>query len=98
MKDSIVDKLLCTTGYLPPRNEEEMMAFEKVYSQKAVRKEFHVDVDRIVNGGCRVKPMVRPVGSGAVSSSDMRLAARNFEGLPKEFVNKIKKQHKKEDD
>ena len=98
MKDSIVDKLLCTTGYLPPRNEEEMMAFEKVYSQKEVKKGFHVDVDRIVNGGCRVRPFLRPMGSGTFSSSDMRMAARNYENLPKEVVDKIKEQHKKEDD
>ena len=26
MKESIIDKILCSTGYLPPRNEEEMNA------------------------------------------------------------------------
>lgn len=49
MKESIVDKLLCTEGYLPPRNDEEMIAFEKIYSRMSVNREFHVDVDRIVN-------------------------------------------------
>lgn len=98
MKDSLVDKLLCTTGYLPPRNEEEMMAFEKVFSQKTIRKDFHVDVDRIVNGGCCVRPLAQPLGSGPFSSSDMRMAARNYEALPKDVIEKIKKQHKGEDD
>ncbi len=98
MKDSIVNKVLCTTGYLPPRNEEEMMAFEKLYSQKAVKKDFHVDVDSIVNGGCRVRPLEGLMGSGTFSSSDMLMAARNYENLPKEIIDKIKKQHKKEDD
>lgn len=98
MKDSIVDKLLCTTGYLPPRNEDEMIAFEKAYSQKAVRKDFYVDVDRIVNGSCRVKPLVSPMGSETFSSSDIRMAARNYENLPKEVIERIKQQHEKEDD
>ena len=98
MKDSIVNKILCTTGYLPPRNEEEVMAFEKLYSQKAVKKDFHVDVDRIENGVCRVRSLVGSMGSGTFSSSDMLMAARNYENLPKDVMDKIKKQHKKEDD
>ena len=98
MKDSIIDKLLCTTGYLPPRNEEEMVAFEKVYSQKAVRKVFHIDVDRIVNGSCRVRPLTRPLGTRTFSPSDIRMAARNYESLPKDVIEKIKNQHKGEDD
>lgn len=98
MKDSIIDKILCSTGYLPPRNEEEMAAFEKIYSKVSVKKDFHVDVDQIVNGNCRVMPNIRHLGSGNTSSSDMRMAARNFESLPKDLIDKIKKQHKGEDD
>lgn len=33
MKESIIDKILSTSGYLPPRNDDEMEAFEKVYSK-----------------------------------------------------------------
>lgn len=98
MKDSIVDKLLCTEGYLPPRNEEEMIAFEKIYSRMAANTEFHVDVDRIVNGGCCVKPSVRPAGHVMTRTNDMRIAARNFEQIPKDVIEKIKKQHKGKDD
>lgn len=94
MKESIIDKILCSTGYLPPRNEEEMKAFEKIYSKVTVKTDFCVDVDQIVNGNCRVMPNVRHLECGNVSSSDMRMAARNFEALPKEVIEKIQKQHK----
>ena len=98
MKESIIDKILCSTGYLPPRNEEEMKAFEKIYSKVTVKKDFHVDVDQIVNGNCRVMPNIRHLGSGNTFSSDMRMAARNFEALPREVIDKIKKQHKRGND
>ena len=54
MKKSIIDKYLSTTGYLPPRNEDEMVAFEKVYSSVTMKKGFPIDVSRIVNGGDKV--------------------------------------------
>lgn len=98
MKESIVDKLLCTEGYLPPRNDEEMIAFEKVYSRMSVNTEFHVDLDSIVNGRCCVKPTARPAGRMMTRANDMRIAARNFEDIPKDVIEKIKKQHKGKDD
>ncbi len=98
MKESIIDKILCSTGYLPPRNEEEMTIFEKEYKKVTIKTDFHVDVDQIVNGGCMVKPIVHHYVNGNATPSDMRLAARNFEALPKDVIEKIKKQHKGEDD
>lgn len=98
MKESIVDKYLCTEGFLPPRNDEEMIAFEKLFSRMLVDTEFHVDVNRIVNGGCYVKPTARPANRVMIRSNDIRIAARNFEEIPKEVIEKIKKQHKGKDD
>ena len=53
MEDNImkneIDKALHTSGYLPPRNEEEMIEFEKEFSKVKVRDDFHIDVDAIVN-------------------------------------------------
>ena len=53
MEDNImknqIDKVLHTSGYLPPRNEEEMIAFEKVFSKIKVRNGFRIDVTKIVN-------------------------------------------------
>lgn len=98
MKESIIDKVLCSSGYLPPRNEDEMIAFEKEFTNVKVDEDFHVDVDSIVNGGCRVKSMMRNIGGGTTAASDMRIAARNFESMPEDVVEKIKKQHKGKDD
>ena len=99
MKESIIDKILSSTGYLPPRNEEEMTAFEKIYSKIEVDKDFHVDVDNIVNGGCQYEPKVIPLASsGDFSQNDLRMAARNFGKMPAEVIEIIKKQHKDDDD
>lgn len=95
MKEGIIDKLLSSTGYLPPRNEEEMNAFEKIYSKVEVDESFHVDVDRIVNEGCHYKTRVVPMTStGKFSQDDLRMAARNFGNLPEDVIEKLKKQHK----
>ena len=99
MKDSIIDKILSSTGYLPPRNEEEMTAFEKIYSKVEIDENFHVDVESIVNGGCQYKPKVVPmVSSGRFSQSDLRMAARNFGNLPEDVIEKLKKQHRDDGD
>lgn len=98
MKESFIDKILCSTGYLPPRNEAEMTAFEKEYSKVEIKEDIYVDIEQIVNGGCGVKPVVHHFVSGNMSSSDIRMAARNFESLPKDLIDKIKKQHRGEDD
>ena len=97
MKKSIIDKYLSTTGYLPPRNEDEMVAFEKVYSSVTMKKGFPIDVSRIVNGVCPINPSIR-MEARPISDSDIRIAARNFEAMPKDVIDKIKNQHKDEDD
>lgn len=99
MKESIIDMILSSSGYLPPRNEEEMTAFEKIYSKIEVDKDFHVDVDNIVNGSCQHEPKVIPLASsGDFSQDDLSMAARNFGKLPSEVIEKIKKQHKEDGD
>ena len=100
MKESIIDKILSSSGYLPPRNEEEMSAFEKICSKVELDESFHVDVDSIVTGTCHYKPKVYPIFSGKskMSQYDLRAAARNFEGMPKEVIEKLKKQHQDDGD
>ena len=99
MKESIIDKMLSSTGYLPPRNEEEMTAFEIIYSKVEVDENFHVDVDSIVKGGCQYKPKVVSVASsGRSTQNDLRMAARNFGNLPADVIEKLKKQHKDDGD
>ncbi len=99
MKESIIDLLLSRTGYLPPRNEKEMKAFESIYSRVEIDESFHVDVDKIVNGGCQYKTNVVPMTSTRrFSQNDLRLAARNFGNLPEDVIEKLKKQHKNDGD
>ena len=98
MKESIIDIILSSTGYLPPRNEKEMEVFETIYSNVKIDKTFHVDVDSIMNGGCRVKPVFHTMGRSSTGASDIRMAARNYEAMPKELIEKIKSQHKSKDD
>ena len=99
MKESIIDKMLSSTGYLPPRNEEEMNAFERIYSNVEVDESFHVDVDRIVNEGCHNKTRVVPMTStGKLLQNDLHMAARNFGNLPEDVIEKLKKQHKDDGD
>ena len=46
---SIVD-LLCSAGYLPPRNERDLDRFEKIYAGRTFEtEEYVVDADAIFN-------------------------------------------------
>ena len=99
MKESIIDKILSSSGYLPPRNEEEMTAFEKIYSKIEGDENFHVDVDGIVNGGCKYEPKaILQTDSGDFSQDNLRMAARNFGKLPEDVIEKLKMQHKNDGD
>lgn len=105
MKDNIIDQILSSTGYLPPRNEKEMNAFERIYSKVEVDEAFHVDVGRIVNescqykDGCQDKTRLVPMAStGKFTQNDLRMAARNFGNLPEDVIEKLKKQHKDDGD
>lgn len=44
--DDILDHLLHTQGYLPPRNEEEFDEFEKEFSKVKVKK-IQIDTNKI---------------------------------------------------
>lgn len=100
MKESMMDMIFSTSGYLPPRNEEEMMAFEHMYSKVKIDEKFHVDVDSIVNGRCQLKPIKHPsIGNSRLSQYNYRsAAARNFEGMPNDIIEKLKEQHKDDND
>ena len=101
--------MLCSTGYLPPRNEDELMFFEQMYENyNSKLKDKHVDVESIVNGVCRVVSHYNfdmdnnnKTFSMVAEEPDSpySMAARNFDKLPKDILEKMKKQHKpKEND
>lgn len=42
---------LAALGYIPPRNDEELLAFEELHKNYVSRiKDKHVDVEKIING------------------------------------------------
>ena len=42
---------LSTLGYIPPKKDEELQAFENLHKDYVPRiKDKHVDVDKIING------------------------------------------------
>lgn len=42
---------LAALGYIPPRTDEELQAFEEFHKDYTPRiKDMHVDVDKIING------------------------------------------------
>ncbi|MDD7303675.1 MAG: hypothetical protein PUG76_03940 [Prevotellaceae bacterium] len=104
-----LNTMLCSTGYLPPRTEDELMFFTQMYEERTSRIENrHVDVEAIINGTCRIVSSrtddlningetYRIVAEESDQAYSM--AARNFDKLPKDIIDKMKRQHKpKEDD
>lgn len=99
MKDLTIDELeimLEATGYLPPSNEDELAFFDQMYEDYKPRTaDMHVDVEAIVNGRCRIV-------SDSSSNSDIServdnrysMAARNYSKLPKNVLDKMRRQHK----
>jgi len=89
--------LLCSDGFLPPRNEEELLETERrMEGYQFENDERHVDVHAIINGAsCEVVRMKSYDDGIEVESFGM--AARNFENLPQSVIDKIKKQHQKDD-
>lgn len=47
MDKDILEHLLCISGYLPPRNEEELEEFEKECNKVEVKQKIHIDIDKI---------------------------------------------------
>lgn len=106
MKDLTIEELevlLCSTGYLPPRTDEELSFFNDMYEDYKPRTENrHTDVDKILKGACCVVTDFRYNGGKLISAAsnvaenveqDYSMAARNFDKLPKEILDKMKKQH-----
>ena len=110
MKDLTIDELnvlLCSMGYLPSRNEEELLFFDEMYeSYKSRLEERCVDIDMILNGSCHIVKEYHFVDNSYILSSskvaeDIKpaysMAARNFDKLPKEVLDRMRQQHKLND-
>ena len=96
------DVMLCSTGYLPPRNDEELMFFNQMYEGYTPRiANRHVDVDAIINGKCKMVPssfidpesLVDGHNNETEDEIHYSMAARNYSHLPKSILDKMKEQH-----
>lgn len=89
--------LLCSDGFLPPRNEEELLETEKrMMGYQFKNDDRHIDAHAIINGvSCEVVSMKRY--DDGVEAEALGMAARNFEKLPQSVIDKIKKQHQTND-
>lgn len=83
--------------FLPPRNEEELLETERRMEGYQFENDGrHVDAQAIINGAsCEVVSMKRY--DDGIEAEPFGLAARNFEDLPQSVIDKIKKQHQKDD-
>lgn len=97
------DVMLCSTGYVPPRNDEELLFFNQMYEGYKPRiANRHVDVDAIINGKCNLVPSsdtddyfnLTVCAAESINDNLYSMAARNYEKLPKKILDKMKKQHK----
>ena len=90
--------LLCSDGFLPPRNEEELLETEKRIADYQLKNDNkHVDAKAIISGvSCNIINM-KSFDDHFVSHP-FGMAARNFENLPQGIINKIKTQHQEKDD
>lgn len=111
MKDLSINEMeimLCSTGYIPPRNEEELLFFNELYENYDSRiKNRHVDIEAIFNGlNCVVlnyiyvdKQSSRDCKMVAEDENhEYSMAARNYGRLPKDILAKMRNQHKPKDD
>ncbi len=88
---------LCSTGFLLPRNEVELVRFEQLFPDDEVKvNENAVDPIAIVKGDYKRRSLSQN-GIGKDISDDieqLRMAARKQQGLPDHILDKIKKNQK----
>ena len=111
MKDLTIDELevmLEATGYLPPSNEDELAFFDQMYEDYVPSTEnSHVDVDAIVNGMCKIVSASIDIGdessffnseANECAGNRYSMAARNYRKLPKDILDKMRRQHNQDGD
>ena len=97
-----MDMLLCSMGYLPPRNDEELDLFNEMYEDyKSHIANKHVDIAAILNGTCRIVAdshldndlCIQHRNDIENAQIKYSMAARNFDNLPKSVLEKMRGQH-----
>lgn len=89
-----IEALLSSSGYLPPRNEEELRQFEELYEDyQPVNAGRHIDTQSIIKGVCQYRSIKVPDEKDNISGEDIDVAARNYDSLPRSVIDKIRNQH-----
>lgn len=95
-----ITEWLSSTGFLFPRNEVELERFEKLYGDidfGLTGKE--IDPDNIISGNIKEKKVLKmPDNINQEEISPYRMAARKGNNLPKNIMDKIKKNQSKSKD
>jgi len=88
---------LCSNGYLPPRNEEELLEQERKNAERIFKTAgMHIDSRSIAKGNCcRVKSYTFFDDESDIAAEPLGVAARNFDKMPQNVINKIISQHHK---
>ncbi|GAB3999484.1 hypothetical protein GCM10028807_49830 [Spirosoma daeguense] len=85
---------LCSTGHLLPRNERELNRFEQLYPKESITVNVNsIDPLTIISGNLQEKDLsIKSVKDVFVpnSQSVLRMAARKYDGLPKDILDQIK--------
>jgi hypothetical protein len=89
-----ITEWLASTGYLFPRNEQELNRYDKLFSdhKDLILSDSSVSVERILSGNIRSLPAVVHFIAQDASQiiNQYRMVARNgLEGLPDHVVNKM---------
>lgn len=92
-----ITEWLCSTGFLVPRNEIELVRFDKIHGDtnyNLTGKE--LDPERIIKGLPFEKKIIQLLPDVAKEDfTGYRMAARNGNALPKHIMDKIKKNQSK---
>lgn len=91
---------LCSTGHLLPKNERELARFEQLFPNGSIKvNEKAIDPFGIISGLSNDDQLsVNKVSSRLGESNELRLAARKYDGLPPEILEKIKRNQRNMDD
>lgn len=89
--------LLCCDGFLPPRNEDELLETESRMTGYQFKNEGRrVDVQSNINDAtCEIVSM--KTFDDCMVAEPLGMAARNFGALPQSVIDKIKSQHQRDD-
>lgn len=98
-----VADLLCSTGYLPPRNEKDLERFDRIYKDQTFELEsYRIDsdaiFDRVVSGNQARNIRIRPMTTIFDRPGALRVAQKMSEPLDESVADSLKRLMKNKQD